>query len=178
MGLSNVLFKGHVAYGCNKNSGPLHHELHLARSLACIPLLSMSAGFDACRHIPPLGWLCICLNFPDSVSNKRLEITASSSDPPQNVDAVTPESNFVHFYSKYVRILVVSRTPTIAPINSSLGTLVALFGETRVFAATMFVKKSTIAILASSVDYSPIRVFRCIYEGVQRPSFSNSTVIP
>ena len=66
---------------------------------------------------------------------------ASSSYPPKNVDAVTPESNFFHFYTKFVRnFLVVTSTPTIAPISSSLGILVAMFGETRVFAATMFVE--------------------------------------
>ena len=40
-----------------------------------------------------------------------------------------------------ILVVHVSHTPTTAPINSSLGMLVAMFGEAPVFAATMFVEK-------------------------------------
>ena len=42
-----------------------------------------------------------------------------------------------------------------------------MFGETRVFAATMFCRNSTISILASWVDNSPVCVLRCIYKRMQ-----------
>ena len=45
--------------------------------------------------------------------------------------------------SRVVEILFVSRTPTTAPISSSLGMLVAMLGATLVFAATMLVNRES-----------------------------------
>ena len=98
--MSKALCLGHASLAGIKVLSTMNYilldQLHAILYLAC--------PWDyLCRGIPPLSWLSLCLDFSDSVGNKRLEITASPSDPPESIDAATPESNFVHVYAEYVQ---------------------------------------------------------------------------
>ena len=85
--------------------------------------------------------MLVCF-FSDSVGYKRLEVTASTSNPHSTLTLSHQNFDSVIFTPRTSDILVVSRTPTIAPINSSLGMLVAMFGDTRVLPQLCWLKLS------------------------------------
>ena len=139
-GVSKTLLLGHASSDSCRNKGPLHHESQIARSVACIPLLSMSAGFTPVgtyRHW--LGSVFVCISpirFATNGLKSRLQPRTHHSTltlSHQNVVSVS-------FIPRTSAILEASRAPTIAPISSSLGILVAMFGDTHVLAATMLVE--------------------------------------